>query len=89
MARAGGGATDQAIRSDRGHRAIAACSPEDSEWFSRLMTGLKSRIGERRKQDAAISIALMVEIQQRLELEWQLATRLMNKDRVRAAAEHG
>jgi hypothetical protein len=85
---AGGGATAQAIRSDRGHRAIA-CAPTYSEWFSRFMTGLKSRIGERRKQDAAISITLMVEIQRRLELEWQLATGLMNKDRVRAAAEHG
>jgi hypothetical protein len=88
MARAGGGATAQATRSDHGHRAIA-CAPTDSEWFSRFMTGLKSRIGERRKQDAAISITLMVEIQRRLELEWQLATGLMNKDRVRAAAEHG
>jgi hypothetical protein len=46
-------------------------------------------IVERRKQDVAISISLMVEIQQRLELEWQLATRLMYKDRVRATAEHG
>jgi hypothetical protein len=88
IAHAGGGATAQAIRSVRGHRAIA-CAPTDSEWFSHFMTGLKSRIGERRKQDAAIFIALMVEIKRRLELEWQLATRLMNKDRERAAAEHG
>jgi hypothetical protein len=31
------------------------------------VTGLRSRIGERRRQDAAISIALMVEMQARLE----------------------
>jgi hypothetical protein len=45
---------------DRGHRSIA-CAPTYSEWFSRFMTGLKSRIEERRRHDALISISLTVE----------------------------
>jgi hypothetical protein len=53
------------------------------------MTGLRSRIRERRKQDAAISIALMIELQKRLELEWQAATARHDKERIRRATENG
>jgi hypothetical protein len=41
-----------------------------------FMTGLRARVGERRKQDAAISIDLMIGIQHRLELDWNQALEL-------------
>jgi hypothetical protein len=37
------------------------------------MTGLRAPIGERRRQDAAISISLMLEMQKRLEARWTRA----------------
>jgi hypothetical protein len=83
-----GGATSQAIRSDKGHQPISN-TPTESEWFNHFMTGLQSRIGERRKQDAAISIALMIELQKRLELEWQAATARNDKECIRKATENG
>jgi hypothetical protein len=67
MASAFGGATSQVIRSDKGLQAIANAHA-NSEWNTCFIIGLRSRIGECRKQNAAISIALMVELQHRLEL---------------------
>ena len=52
------------------------------------MTGPCSRIGEHRNLDAEISIALMIEIQRFLELEWQVAVKKNGKDRIRTAAEN-
>jgi hypothetical protein len=72
MASDQGGATSKDIRSDKGQKTLSA-TQTDTEWFCRFMTGLRSRIGERRRQDAAISIALMVEFQKRLEAKWQEA----------------
>jgi hypothetical protein len=63
-----GGETSQAIRSDKGHQPLSNALA-NSEWFNHFVTGLRSLIGERRKQDAEISIALMIEFQRRLELE--------------------
>jgi hypothetical protein len=83
-----GGATSQAIRSNKGHQPIPN-APTDSEWFNHFMTGLRSRIRECRKQDAAISIALMIELQRRLELEWQAATARNDKECIRRATENG
>ena len=68
MASASGEATTQVIYSDKGTQVMAS-SPNDSEWFTRFMTGLCSRISERRKQDAEISISLMIGMQRLLELE--------------------
>jgi hypothetical protein len=59
-------------RSER-TRVVATESPTDSAWFNAFMTGFKSRIGERRKQDAAISIHVMLAKQALLEEEWQQA----------------
>jgi hypothetical protein len=70
MASAQGGATSKAIRSDKGNTTLST-APTDTGWFCRFMTGLRSRIGGRRRQDASISIALMVEFQKRLEAKWQ------------------
>ena len=42
----------------------------ESEWFMRFMTGHRSMIGECRNQDTEISIVLMIEMQQLLELKY-------------------
>jgi hypothetical protein len=52
------------------------------------MAGLRARVGERRKQDAAISIALMIEIQRRLELDWKQALGRDDLVARREVAEH-
>jgi hypothetical protein len=59
-------------RSER-TRFVATESPTDSAWFNAFMTGFKSRVGERRKQDAAISIHVMLAKQALLEQEWSQA----------------
>lgn len=48
-----------------------AQGPSDSEWFSRFIQGYKSRVGQRKKQDAAISIGIMVALQNLFEEEWR------------------
>jgi hypothetical protein len=53
------------------------------------MTVLRSRIGERRRQDADISIALMVEFQKRLEAKWQDAVIKNYMGLTRETAEDG
>jgi hypothetical protein len=53
------------------------------------MTGLRSRIGERRHQDAAICIALTIEMQRRLEAQLTLAVDSDNKEHHHEAAESG
>ena len=88
MASASGEVTSQVIRSDKGLQVMAS-SPTDSECFTRFTNGLRSRIGERRNQDAAIFIALMIEIQQLLELEWQLAVKQKTKELIRTLAKNG
>jgi hypothetical protein len=88
MASAQGGPTSKAIQSDKGHKTLSA-TPTDTKWFSQFMTGLRSRIGERHRQDAAISIALMVELQKRLEANWQEAVIKNNMGLMRETAEDG
>ena len=51
------------------------------------MSGLHSRIGDRRKRDAAISIEQMLAIQQLLELEWREAIAQQDKLGRRRIAE--
>jgi hypothetical protein len=48
-------------------------STQESDFSIMFMAGLRARVGQQRKQDAAISIALMIEIQRRLELDWNQA----------------
>ena len=83
----GGGAASQVVWSDKGLK-IMASTPTYSEWFTRFMTVIFSRIGERRNQDAAIYIALILEIQPLLEFEWQLTVKQNNKERIRTTAEN-
>ena len=88
MASASGGATSQVIWSEKGLQVMASAFTY-SESFTRFMTGLCSRIGERRNQDAEISIELMIEMQRLLELEWKLTGKQNNKERIRTAADNG
>jgi hypothetical protein len=53
------------------------------------MTGLRARVGERRRQDAAISIALMIELQSRLEARWLEVNKENDWQEKRKTAENG
>ena len=52
-------------------RFVSTKGPTDSEWFSMFMSGFYSRVGYRRNPDAAISIAIMIKLQEDLEMEWR------------------
>jgi hypothetical protein len=54
-------------------RFVATAAPTDSVWFLHFMTGARARVGERLKQDAAISISIMKAMQEMLEREWEAA----------------
>ena len=62
MASASGGSTLHFIRSVKGLQVMASALTE-SEWFTRFMNDLLSRIYERRNKDVEISIALIIEMQ--------------------------
>lgn len=64
------GAMQAAIWKGERTRMTQAQGPSDSEWFARFIQGYKSRVGVRRKQDAAISIGIMLALQESLETEW-------------------
>jgi hypothetical protein len=53
------------------------------------VTGLRARVGERRRQDAAISIALMIELQSRLEARWLEVNEENDWQEKRKAADNG
>jgi hypothetical protein len=73
-------------RSDKG-RFITTTAPSDREWHVRFMSGLHSRIGDRRKRDAAISIEQMIAVQALLEVEWQDASEQQDAVAQRRIAE--
>jgi hypothetical protein len=73
-------------RSDKG-RFITTTAPSDREWHVRFMSGLHSRIGDRRKRDAAISIEQLIAIQDLLETEWREAGEQEDAGALRRIAE--
>jgi len=75
-------------RSERA-RFVSTKAPTDTAWFNAFMTGYKARVGERRKQDAAIPIDVMVALQGSLEEDWTEALESGDKKRQRFLAEHG
>jgi hypothetical protein len=75
-------------RSER-TRFVATTSPTETTWFNLFMTGVRARMGERRKQDAAISIAVMKCKQALLEEEWSQALARGDLHEQRQVAEHG
>jgi hypothetical protein len=64
-------------------------APTDTEWFGCFMTCLRARVGERRRQDAAISITVMIELQSRLEARWLEENEENDWQEKRKAAENG
>jgi hypothetical protein len=88
MASALGGATSKSVRSEKGHQALKS-APTGTEWFNRFMMGLRAHIGERRRQDAAISISLMLEMQKRLEARWKRAVESRDTLEMRCVSETG
>jgi hypothetical protein len=70
-------------------RFVATKSPTETTFFNLFMTGLRARLGERSKQDAAISIAVMMEKQKRLEEEWQQVKESGSPQEQRRVAEQG
>jgi hypothetical protein len=77
-----------AWRSER-TRFVATNSPTETTWFNFFMVGLRARMGERTKQDAAISIAVMQRKQELLEQAWTDALESEDKQAQRNIAEHG
>jgi hypothetical protein len=75
-------------RSDKS-RFVATKAPTDSAWFVRFMAGFRMRVGERTQQDAAISIQLMLLLQQLLEEDWIQSSEMGNPNARRTIAEHG
>jgi hypothetical protein len=75
-------------RSER-TRFVATTSPTETTWFNAFMTGVRARLGERPKQDAAISIAVMKRKQELLERAWEEAVESEDLQAQRAVAEHG
>jgi hypothetical protein len=70
-------------------RMVATSAPTDSAWFMAFMTGYRARVGERRKHDAAISIQVMLKMQEFLEQDLE-ALRGQGDDRARRhLIEHG
>ena len=53
MTSALGGATAQYVHSDKGHQSLTTAQT-DTEWFGRFITGMWSRVVERRRQYAEI-----------------------------------
>ena len=88
MASDSGGSKSQVIRSVKGLQVMAS-DPTNSKWFTRFMNGLPSSIGERRNQDATISIALIIETQRLLELEWHMVVNKNDKEHIRTVDENG
>jgi hypothetical protein len=75
-------------RSERS-RFIATTSPTETTWFNAFMTGARARMGERPKQDAAISVAVMKCKQELLEHAWMQALESGDAREQRNVAEHG
>ena len=75
-------------RTDRA-RFTTTKAPTDSTWFNAFMNGYRARVGERRKQDVAISIELMKALQLSLEEDWDNSMKANDKMALRRIAEHG
>ena len=90
MYRASAVCWEQALvwRTEKG-RHVTTGGPTDSEWFHMFMSGYYSRVGYRRNPDAAISISLMIKLQESLELEWRTVQAANSPDhrRLRTIAE--
>lgn len=55
------------LRLDKRRGIMSTNNPTETEWFTRFIKGLENRMGQRVKQDAAISIDVMLELMERYE----------------------
>jgi len=67
------GLRDNLIFKDGKANWVATTTPSESPWHRLFMQGYHTRVGERRKQDMAITIDQMVRIQDMLEARWREA----------------
>lgn len=54
-------------------RMVAGNLPTDTEWFTRFIAGTRNRMGVRIRQDLAISIEVMLRIQNLFEIDWGMS----------------
>ena len=64
-----GTSTAQFWRLDK-RRGITSKCPTDSEWYTRFSAGLENRLGQRIRQDAAISIGVMLQLMSLFETDY-------------------
>jgi hypothetical protein len=60
-------------RIDGKKRGVSSKAPTESEWFTRFMKGVGNRMGQRTRQDAAISIDVMTELMARFDSDFVAA----------------
>ena len=65
--------TDGAVMSDGRNSTHITTSPTNSLWFKKFMIGSHERMGDVKIQDAAVSIDLLLALQDLLEKEWKVA----------------
>jgi hypothetical protein len=81
-----GGGSHLVMRSDT-RRSLLSSNPTDSDWFDCFMKGFEARIGQRTKQDMAISIGVILEMQRANEEQWKVAGEQGDLSRMREEAE--
>lgn len=69
-------------------RITATEAATDGLWYNNFRAGLRNRVGQRLKQDVAISIGIMVAKQSILETEWQAALAATEAAEALDIAEH-
>jgi hypothetical protein len=70
--------------SGRGHQ-YASCSITNGLWYSRFQEGVHCRMGDTLKQGLAISIGVMLKLQEYFETDYQMSTGIQRRRIVEAA----
>jgi len=83
------GLQDNLTLKDSKSTLVATTAPSESPWHRYFMQGYHARVGERRKQDMAITIDQMKGIQQILEEQWSEAALDGDLKELRELAEIG
>jgi hypothetical protein len=67
-------------------RGVSTTCPTDSEWYTRFTAGLENRLGQRIRQDAAISIGVMLCLMTMLDTDYVNAVDLGVRRKIVEAA---
>jgi hypothetical protein len=81
VASAIGTAESQFWRLDK-KRGVTTTCPTDSEWYTRFSTGLENRLGQRVRQDAAISIGVMLHLMTIFDSDYEQSDSTTNRRRI-------